>query len=44
MIEFYVVQGFAEMVFERIQGLEDPVVEGLLAQVVPQVFDWIELR
>jgi hypothetical protein len=32
------------MEFKGIDTVEDAVVKGLLAQVIPEVFDWIEFR
>src|SRR5260370_23755087 len=43
MIQFKVAKRVAQMVFERIDTLEYAVVKGLFAQIVPEMFNGIEL-
>src|ERR1700682_2493771 len=43
VIQFKVAKRVAQMVFERIDTLEYAVVKGLFAQIVPEMFNGIEL-
>ncbi|MDP1693131.1 MAG: hypothetical protein Q8L49_14480 [Burkholderiaceae bacterium] len=42
LVDIEVVQAGDEMVFDGLQGIEDAVMEVLLAQLVPQMFDRVE--
>lgn len=44
VVEFHGSQRSFEMDFKGIDTVEDAVVKGLLAQVVPEVFDGVEFR
>ena len=44
MVQFKVAKRVAQMVFECIDTVEDAVVKGLFPQIVPEMFNWIELR
>ena len=44
MVEFHLAKSGFQMVFQSIEAVEDAVVEGLLAQVVPKMLDRIEFR
>jgi hypothetical protein len=43
MVHFKVAERVAQMVFERIDAVEDAVVKGLFPQIVPEMFNGIEL-
>ena len=44
MVQFKVAKRVALVMFERIDTVEDAVVKGLFPQIVPEMFNWIELR
>ena len=44
MLIFSIAKGFLQSIFECVQTLEGEIVEVLLAQLVPDVFDRIKLR
>lgn len=43
-VQFKVAKRVVQMVFERIDTVEDAVVKGLFPQIVPEMFNWIGLR
>ena len=44
MVKLQLMERPFQMIFQRIQALEEAVVEGFLPQVIPEVLDWIEFR
>ena len=42
MVKFHVEQSGLEVVFKRIEAVEDAVVERLFAQVIPEMLDRIQ--
>ena len=42
MVKLHVVERNFQVVFQSIQAIEDAVVEGLLTQVIPEMFNRIE--
>ncbi len=44
MVSFHVTESNLQMVFEGVDAIENPVMERLFAQVIPEVLDRIEFR
>src|SRR5471030_2253687 len=44
MVQFKVAKRVAQMVFERVDAVEDAVVKRLFSQIVPEMFNRIEFR
>ncbi len=42
-IEFHVVKCVFEVILQGIQAVEDSIVEGLLAQFIPEMLDRVQL-
>lgn len=44
MIDLHFAKAVGQMEFERVDALEDAVVEGLLTQIIPEMLDRVEFR